>query len=167
MEHAKTQENNRPKSAESVIGLWAILFPVTYVVHIAEEYIGDFVEFTAKLGGLVLSDSAFLVGNGVFLVAMCVALLWASKQPSRDPWLVVLGTIVAINAFLHVGGTLLASSYSPGTISGLVLWLPLGIVALVRSYGMLPAAKFRFGVLMGLVAHTLIPVAGLGFAMAF
>jgi hypothetical protein len=49
-------------------------------------------------------------------------------------WLVLaLGTITAINGIGHLAGSVVTRSYSPGTVSGVALWAPLGLFAVVRS----------------------------------
>ena len=67
---------------------------------------------------------------------------------------------------LHVGAALLTASYSPGLISGLLLWLPLGVAALTFGHRVLSERSFRSGVLIGVVAHVLVPLVGVGFVLA-
>lgn len=158
--------DSQHSKTESLVGFWTVLFPATYAVHIAEEFWGGFTEFTAKLGWLVLSDTEFLIGNALFFVSMCIGLIWARSRPSGGLFIVVLGVVVIVNVMLHIGGSLLSMDYSPGLISGLLLWLPLGIIALERSHRTLPISSFRVGVLLGLIAHAVVPVVGLGVAKA-
>jgi len=148
-------------------GSWILLFPATYLAHIAEEYWGGFAAQTAELSGLPVSEAAFLAANGLFWVLMCCVVVLCRGRPTRTPLVVALATIVTINAALHVGGALLTASYSPGIFTGLGLWLPLGVVALARAHRLLPARGFRSGVIIGVIAHVLVPVVFLGGVLAF
>lgn len=151
---------------ETFVGPWVLLFPATYLGHIAEEYWGGFAGRTAELTGLAVPEAAFLAANALFWVLMSGAVALVLRRPSRAPLIVTLATIVVINAALHVGGLLLSGSYSPGLLTGVLLWLPLGVVALVRGHRLLPGGRFRSGVVMGMVAHVLVPVVGFGFVLA-
>ena len=149
------------------MGSWILLFPATYLAHIAEEYWGGLPARTAELTGLGVPEAAFLGANALFWVLMLTASVLILRRPSRAPLVVALATIVTINATLHVGGALLTASYSPGLVSGVLLWLPLGVFALARGHRALSQRSFRSGVLVGLVAHLLVPVVGVGFVLAF
>jgi hypothetical protein len=98
---------------------------------------------------------------------MAAAVVFALRRPTRAPLVVALATAVVINAALHVGGTLLTATYAPGLISGVLLWLPLGVATLARSHRALPEQSFRFGVLIGVVVHILVPLVGISFVLAF
>ena len=148
------------------MGSWIRLFPATYLAHIAEEYWGGFPARTAELTGLAVPDAAFLGANALFWVLMAAAAVLVLRRPSRAPLIVALATIVTINATLHAGGALLTARYSPGLVSGVLLWLPLGVVALVRGHRVLSARRFRSGVLIGVIAHLLVPFVGVGFVLA-
>lgn len=73
----------------------------------------------------------------------------------------LLATVVALNGLLHLLGTLLTRSYSPGLVSGLGLYLPLGSLSLIRGARQLGAAALRWGLAAGIGVHALVPVVGL------
>ena len=148
------------------MGPWIILFPATYLLHIAEEYWGGFALRTTELTGLAVPETAFLAANSLFWVLMSSAVVLVLRRPSHAPLVVALATIVTINAMLHIGGSLLSASYSPGLATGVLLWLPLGVAVLVRGHRVLSERSFCSGVLIGAVAHVLVPLVGVGFALA-
>ena len=50
---------------------------------------------------------------------------WVARR--RYDWLpFALAAIILTNTLTHVIGSLATHSYSPGALSGLILWLPLG-----------------------------------------
>ncbi len=158
--------NASDAAPEPLVGPWILLFPATYLVHIGEELWGGLPERMAELSGLAFSDAAFLAANALFWVLMAGAVLLVLRRPSAAPFVVVLGTIVTINATLHLGGALLTASYSPGLVSAVLLWLPLGFLTLVRGRRVLSERRLHSGVLMGVLAHVLVPLVGIAFVLA-
>ena len=138
------------------------LFPASYLLHIAEEYFGGFPLFVAGFTGFPMSNTAFLVANALFWILMVAAASWAVRSTSAVPIVVLLATIVTINAVLHGAAALLTRSYSPGMMSGVSLWLPLGVVSLVRGNRMLAPSAFRNAVALGVGVHILVPLVALG-----
>ena len=158
--------NASDAATESLVGPWILLFPATYLLHIVEELWGGLPARMAELSGLVVPDAAFLAANVLFWVLLAGAVMFVLRRPSGAPLVVVLGTIVTINATLHLGGALLTASYSPGLVSGVLLWLPLGASALAGGHRALSERSFRSGVFMGVLAHVLVPLIGIGFVLA-
>jgi len=149
-----------------LVGPWLLLFPVTYLAHIAEEYWSGFAARAAELTGVAVPEAAFLAANALFWVLMSSTVVLTLRRPAHAPLVVALATIVMINAVVHVAAALLTASYSPGLITAVLFWLPLGVAALVREHRLLPARGFLSGVLIGVVAHLLVPVVGIGFVLA-
>ena len=149
----------------SLAGAWVWLFPATYLVHIAEEYFGGFPSFAADFTGFPVTNTAFLIANAIFWFLMVGAAAWAVRFESGAQLVVVLATIVTINAVLHGGGALFTCRYSPGLISGALLWLPLGVLSLVRGKRALVSSAFRTAVALGVGIHVLVPLVGLGLAL--
>lgn len=143
-------------------GTWAWLFPTTYLVHIAEEYWAPpgFVAWVSELAGIVFTARVFLVANGLFFVLMAAA-VWLVLRRVWPPWVLLApATLVAINGLLHMLGTALSGVYSPGLVSGVLLWLPLGIVTLVRGKRVLGRQPLRRGVVAGVLTHLAVPAVG-------
>lgn len=144
-------------------GNWAWLFPLTYLVHIAEEYWGGigFPAWVSRVAGAELTPERFLQLNIFAWILMFACILLAlSVKPLG--WLVIsFGTTSLINALAHLAGSIITISYSPGLISGLLLWLPLGIYTLHRSRKLASRRAFLAGVSVGVLLH------GLVFLLAF
>ena len=113
-------------TASSSIGLWIWLFPLAYGLHIAEEYWLHFPDWVSRLSGSFVSNTQFLVLNGVFWLLMLVSVV-AIRVRNSLAWLVAtLAAILGINAALHLLGGVVTRTYSPGSITAAFLYLPFG-----------------------------------------
>ncbi len=79
-------------------------------------------------------------------------------------WVVpALGTITAMNGIGHLAGSAATRSYSPGVVSGVGVWAPLGLFAVIRSRQLLPRPVWRRGItagalMLGSVALLVLPL---------
>ena len=145
-------------------GVWTLLFPLTYALHVGEEYWGgeSFWRWMSRVSGASLSEAEFVAINAVGLVVVTVVAVAAASSARAAGFAVpALGTIVAVNGSLHLVASLLTGSYSPGVVSGLLLWLPLGVHALRRAWREQASAGFATGVLVGLAAHAAVSLVAL------
>ena len=136
------------------------MLPLSYLLHLGEEWWGGegFAAWTARAVGSPVSTTRFLVLNGivwpVFLMLTIVAIL----RPRWAWFPVAFATVVLINAALHVLGTLASASYSPGSITGALLYVPVGIAALVHGKRVVSPPAFRGGVVLGVLIHAAVVV---------
>lgn len=145
-------------SERTPVGAWAWGFPLTYLVHIAEEYwLGEgFPAWISRVAGANLTLSRFLDLNVFAWILMTVCIGLALSVPALG-WLVTgFGAVVSINALAHLVGSVVTRSYSPGLISGVLLWLPLGVFTLNRSWKITRRRTFWIGVLVGVILHGII-----------
>lgn len=112
------------------VGPWVWLFPLAYGLHIAEEYWQEFPDWVARFSGVHISDARFTFLNGAFWVLM-IACVLAIRARSSLAWLAAtLAAIIGLNAALHLLGSLVTHSYSPGSITAALLYLPLSAYAI-------------------------------------
>jgi len=135
---------------------WPLLYPLTYLAHIAEEYYGGFPKWSARFLGLHLTPEGFLRLNTIaWIIMLCasfLAILFASLR-----WLILpFAAATFINGCAHAIASLITVSYSPGVITGLTLWLPLGVITLRRSYRHLPHWVFWMAVSLGVLLHVIV-----------
>jgi hypothetical protein len=141
---------------------WLWLFPLTYAVHIAEEMLAGerFYIWIRHISGRTIGGQTFLILNLVFWVGMVGAILVA--RSGRALWLIpALGALVAVNGLGHLIGTFVAGSYSPGVVSGVVLWIPLGVYALWRSRREMSGRVLLGGIVAGVVVMAMVMVLAL------
>lgn len=137
---------------------WNWLFPATYAIHILEELRGGegFTAWLARVAGVELSTGQFLTWNALALSLMALGVWLASRyRPLR--WLPLAYAVAfLLNALSHLAASLYTISYSPGLVSGVVLWLPLGAHALRRLSPTLGRRARRAGLLVGLLMHCVV-----------
>ena len=116
-------------TASSSIGLWVWLFPLAYGLHIAEEYWLHFPDWVSHLSRSFVSNPQFLFLNGGFWLLMIVSVV-AIRARTSLAWLIAtLAAILGINAALHLLGSLVTRTYSPGSITAAFLYTPLVLYA--------------------------------------
>ena len=114
--------------------LWSWLFPLSYLIHIAEEYWGGegYPAYILRLRGVHMSTGRFLAAQSVGLILVTIGVIAAKQIKFLPMMLVILGALVAGNAITHTVTALSIMSYGPGLISSIFVWGPLGIATLIR-----------------------------------
>ncbi len=144
------------------VGNWVWLFPATYLAHMAEEYWGGFPAWLSGLGGAHYTPAHFLKLNTEAWLMMIVGTVLALKL-STMRWLIIsYGAVVLLNGLAHFVATLVTGTYSPGLISGLVLWVPLGAYTLSRSWGRERPRTFWIAASAGFAMHGVVTLLALG-----
>lgn len=158
MQH-KSLESSFQKSD---LGLWLWLFPIIYLIHLGEEYFGGegFAAWINHVAGAQFSERDFLVLNAIGLMFMSVGVVLIRKNSWR--WLLVgVSGVVMLNGLLHLFGSLLTRSYSPGLISGGLCWLPLGTATLFCQWKVMARKSFFIGIGIAIGLHTIVSLLAL------
>jgi hypothetical protein len=139
--------------------LW--LYPAAYSVHVVEELAAGegFRTWIGRVGVGDVSLAGFLLVNAIGLtvfVAGVAGVAGVARRQAGGAVAIGLATVVLVNAGLHLLGTLVTGVYSPGLVSGIVLYVPLGTLTLLRAAGQASGATRAWGVLVGLAAHALV-----------
>lgn len=141
------------RSKESI----AWLFPLTYALHLCEEYWGGegFPRWISRLADVSFTNQEFLVLNSLAMVFMTVGATLIFKHNWR--WLLIaLGGVVFINGSLHLVFSIVTWSYSPGLISGVLCWMPLGLFTIYRQWTLASRPSFFIGVFLALGLHSMV-----------
>jgi len=114
--------------------IWAWLFPLSYVIHIAEEYWGGegYPAYIFKLRGVHMSTTRFLVAQSVGFFLVTIGVLIARRLKFLPMMLVILGSVCATNALTHTVTALSILEYGPGLFSSIFVWGPLGVATIIR-----------------------------------
>ena len=127
------------------------------VVHVAEEYIFGWIDFTrglserraSRLVGAV-DLAAFLVVNVLFVLLCLAGALVGLDQPVFS---LSIAALLLINTVLHLISMAIARGYSPGSFSAVFLYLPLAVYAFLVAddAGKLSALTAMGAFLLGLL----------------
>ena len=114
--------------------LWSWLFPLSYLIHIAEEYWGGegYPAYILRLRGVHMSTARFLAAQSVGIICVTIGVMVARRLKFLPMMLVIMGTVVAGNALTHTVTALSILRYGPGLISSIFVWGPLGIATMIR-----------------------------------
>jgi hypothetical protein len=147
---------NGPRRLKS----WWLMLPASYLAHLCEEWWGGegFASWTARVVGAPVSETRFIVVNSIAAPVFVLATVLAITKPKWAWFIVTLGTIVLINGLVHLLGAAGSRSYSPGVITGTVLYLPLGILALRLGRRRLFDTTFWAAVAVGVVIHAMVAI---------
>ena len=132
------------------------LFPLAGIVHFGDELFvgGGFYTWVTSIGGSRVSMARFASAILVALLSITIA-SWVGRK--RYDWLLfALAAIFLTNALTHLVGSLGTHSYSPGTASGLVLWLPIGSAILYRGFSRNCAVVWCLGLAVGTALNMVI-----------
>lgn len=141
----------------------AFLALPVYMLHQFEEHDDDrfhrFVVDAIGHGRDVLPTPSIFVINIVGVWALMVAVVWLMRR--ADPGFgVVAGYLLLVNAAVHVAAFGVLRRYNPGLVSGVVLFVPLGLAILVTTPAGLGLHLFGLALIVGV--HVAIVVRARG-----
>jgi len=135
-----------------------IILPILFILNVLEEYFMGFVQWHRDLLNSDLSNTEFLIINGVaFLIIDSNTMLHFIKRGSNFVT-AVIGTLLAINGLLNVLLSIITTSYAPGTITGIILYLPLGILMFYNIFPLLSDTKRKNAIIFAILLHLAIIV---------
>ncbi|MEM9373826.1 MAG: HXXEE domain-containing protein [Planctomycetota bacterium] len=142
-----------------------------YLVHQSEEHWVDLLGRSYPLYELFNSRIAASFGDehygafseyAIFFVntslVWLVGLLAIWLAPARALPVAAMAGVVLVNGLAHGVQAVLARSYNPGLLTGLLIFVPLGAIVFrsLRRTGRLSAAGVLVGVTWGVIAHALL-----------
>jgi hypothetical protein len=144
----------------AAITFWLWVFPVTYLIHIAEEYWGGegYPAYILRLRGVHMSTTRFLVAQGVGVVLVTLGVILARRFNFPQMMLVILGTIVLVNGITHTVTALSIMSYGPGLWSSIFVWMPLGIFTLLRFRKGVSTKKYWIAIAIGVGVNVVVGI---------
>jgi hypothetical protein len=103
-----------------------------YALHIIEEYRGGWLDWAQKLSGLHMRKSEFIIANSFVILLGSTCAIIGDAHPLLSLTFAGLAIVNALTA--HIGTTILKRVWSPGLITSIALFIPLGIWAYCDSY---------------------------------
>jgi Protein of unknown function with HXXEE motif len=90
------------------------------------------------------------------MVTIILATRAALRRDSLGWLAIAIAALLFANGLLHLLGSIMTGTYSPGVVTGVVLYVPLGLLALMRAWTQAPPGFVARGVLSGIGAHVLV-----------
>jgi hypothetical protein len=143
-------------SAKQIAGF----LPIAYMIHLCDEYFtGEgFPNWFSGIFDVNLSLNDFLIINSIgFAVTLTMSLLYSLNKVNN--FIVsVLGTLFFINGIVHIVASVTTFSYSPGILSGIFVYLPLGYLMFKKIFPLIPQKQRLFPVVIGIIIQTIVAV---------
>jgi len=134
----------------------AWFIPVAYLFHLADEYFTGFPDWFSRLFKVDLSLNNFIIINSIgFIVTILISLLYSFNKINSFA-IAVVGTLFFINGIVHFVATVFTFGYSPGTISGLIFYLPLGYLVYKNIFPLLPEKQRSLSVIVGILVQIIV-----------
>ena len=134
------------------LSAWLWLFPITYVIHIAEEYWGGegYVAYLYRLRGVTITPKRFLILQSLGFGWMTGLVIISQVLNFREFVLAMLGTVTMLNGITHSITAISHRGYGPGLVSCVLTWIPLGLLTLIFIFPHMVLMMFIAAVLCGL-----------------
>jgi hypothetical protein len=108
-----------------------IISVVAAIVHVAEEYLFNWIEWANELiSGITVRQ--FMLVNFLFIVLCIGAAILSSKFIVFSS---SIFSLLLINSLAHIAPTIKQVKYSPGLVSASLLFMPIGIVGYTDLLG--------------------------------
>jgi hypothetical protein len=145
---------------DTTITIWSWLFPVTYLIHIAEEYWGGggYSAYLLRLRGVHLSPARFLLVQSIGVILVVAGIMLARRFNFPHMMLVILGAVVLVNGLTHTLTSIRYLTYGPGLITSILIWMPLGLATLVRFKGSVSKQRYWLAVAIGTAINGVVAV---------
>jgi hypothetical protein len=142
-------------------------FLAASILHMVEEYfypggfMGVMKGFNPKFAPFVTPRLAIII-NGLQLVLCVIAMVVGANLPVFS---MSIAGLLFINALMHIGACVRVKGYSPGVVTGVLLYLPLSIYAYSHYLGssQLTWDGILITVLLGLL-YQVVPISYLTLA---
>lgn len=144
--------------------LFLLLFPVTYLFHIAEEFWGGegYPAYLLRAHGIHFSATRFVILQTIGIILILLGILIARRLNFPHLLLVILATVFLKNALIHIIRSAFAVEYQPGLVTSVLLWLPLGLGTLLHFRRSMRARRYVLGLAIGLAISVAIEMITLG-----
>jgi len=141
----------------------AWFLPVAFLLHLLDEYFigAGFAGWFSMLFKASLSESNFIVINAAgFAIVLIIAILYTIGKVNNFV-LATVGSLFFINGIIHPLASFLSATFSPGTITGVIIYLPFGLIVFIKIYPLLQEQQRMFSVILAIALQILVSVIAL------
>jgi len=141
----------------------AWFIPVGYLLHLLDEYfVGEgFANWFSEVMKANLSSGDFIIINSFGLAAVVLIVMLYSLDKLNGFLIAALGVLFFVNGIVHITASLLTVSYSPGTFTSFVIYLPLGFVVIKNFYPLLPEQQRILSIITGVALQVIVAIVAL------
>jgi len=138
--------------------IWLSLFPLTYLAHLAEEYLmgGGYSNYLLRRYSVELSPRRFLILQSLGLSLMIAGATLAITLRFPVTMLAMFSAIIFGNSLVHIVRSIRDCTYTPGLLTAVILWLPLSITTVTAIWQTASFAKLLFALLIGLIVNYVV-----------
>ncbi len=142
------------------INLLSWLLPITYLIHVVEEYWGGegYPAYLLRIRGVHLSPTRFWVAQIIGTVLMITGIILSRRLKFPRVMLVIIGSTIMINGLTHSITSIIEGTYGPGLFSSLFFWIPLGLATLIYLRNRCIKWKYWVAIGIGLAVNIMIGV---------
>jgi len=153
-------KNWKNSPSDALVNFLLLLLPLTYLIHIAEEYWGGegYPAYILRLRGVHLSTTRFLMAHSVGFVLVTIGVILARRFHFPQMMLITLAAIVSVNGITHAVTSLSVLSYGPGLYTSVFIWFPLGIFVLLRFKNAVSRKRYWIAIAIGVGVNVVIGI---------
>lgn len=142
------------------IDFWAWMFPLTYLIHIAEEYWGGegYPAFILRVRGVHLTPARFWMAQTIGALLMVAGVMLARRFNFLHMMVIIMAAIVLVNGLTHAFTSASTLTYGPGLFSSVLIWIPFGLATLIKFRNELSKARYWGGIAIGVGVNVLVGV---------
>ena len=147
-----------PAESKNRFLVW--LLPSTYAVHILEEYFGGegLPMWLSDFINADISNLDFILINSVALSIVVLFSFYYSFIKRNNMLFLALTSLFFINGIVHLATSIYSYTYSPGTISGVLLYLPIGVFIFKKLQPSLTFSERSAGIGLGFLIHIVVVI---------
>ena len=136
------------------IAFWLWFFPLSYVIHAAEEYWGGegYTAYLYRLRGVHISRGRFVVLHLLGLTLISGGMIIAALLHFPVFMIVLFGALIFSNGISHTVTAIWDRGYGPGLITS-IAWIPMGAFAVYEMFGQISNLRLAIASLIGLAIN--------------
>ena len=103
-----------------------------------------------KYYNVELTEARFLKLQLIGVIAMIVGLWLSARLRFPRTMLVIMASVVLTNGAFHLIRSVANARYEPGLITGVALWMPLGLITIYLNRAEMSSRRLIFSIAIGL-----------------
>ncbi len=159
MDETTTAERER-SGQDKTLAILSVLLPLTYLIHIAEEYwLGEgYLAYLYRIRGVHMSSTRFWIAQILGMGLVIAGIVIAHRLQFLQVMLAIIGAIILGNGLTHTVTAIMQKGYGPGLLSSIFLWIPLGVFTLLYFRNRIIRWKYWMAIGIGIAVNVVVDV---------